>query len=170
MNLSADASVATSEKHVLITREFSAPPALVFQAWTDPAALTKWYAPNNCRVEIYKIDLRVGGVYHLCIHDPKHGPCVVAGVYQEIASPTRLSMTIYNADMEAKPVPPPSVGKHNDWPPEMLLTITLEDLGGKTKLTLTQNVREELAKQTGAYGSWLQMFDKLEAELLSSPA
>jgi hypothetical protein len=47
----------------------------------------------------------------------------------------------------------------------MVLTLTFEDLGAKTKLTLHQTVSEELAKRTGAYPSWLSMFDRLDREL-----
>jgi hypothetical protein len=56
-------------------------------------------------------------------------------------------------------------GKDPEWPNITTLTVTFEDLGGKTKLTIHQNAPEEVAKRTGAYQSWLQMLDNLATEV-----
>ncbi|MNF06252.1 hypothetical protein D3C80_2061650 [compost metagenome] len=53
-------------------------------------------------------------------------------------------------------------GKPEDWPEEVLTTVTFTELGNQTKLIIHQTVSEAEAKQTGAYQSWIKMFNKLE--------
>ena len=52
-----------------------------------------------------------------------------------------------------------------DWPRETVVTVTFAEHAGQTTLTLHQTVRESLAKRTGAHPSWIEMFDRLAAEL-----
>jgi hypothetical protein len=49
-----------------------------------------------------------------------------------------------------------------------VVTVTLEEEQGQTRLTLQQTVSEALAKRTGAYPSWLQMFERLDAEIATA--
>jgi uncharacterized protein YndB with AHSA1/START domain len=88
-------------------------------------------------------------------------------VYKEVVRPERLVFTMYLSDATGGFVEPSQthLAAHPDWPREMTVTVTFEDLSGKTKLTLHQTVQEELARRTGAYPSWLQMFDRLAGEL-----
>ncbi len=50
---------------VVITREFEAPIALVFDVLTKPEHVSEWFAPFECEVSECSIDLRVGGNYHI---------------------------------------------------------------------------------------------------------
>jgi hypothetical protein len=52
-----------------------------------------------------------------------------------------------------------------DWPRETTVTITLAEHAAGTKLTLQQTVSESVAKRTGAHPSWIEMLDRLAAEL-----
>ncbi|HXL81520.1 MAG TPA: SRPBCC domain-containing protein, partial [Pyrinomonadaceae bacterium] len=52
---------------LVITRFFDAPRELVWQAWTDPKQLVKWWGPKNFTAPVAKIDLRVGGKYLYCM-------------------------------------------------------------------------------------------------------
>ncbi|HZV74922.1 MAG TPA: SRPBCC domain-containing protein [Conexibacter sp.] len=77
---------------VRIERTFEAPAEAVFDAWTNPEVLRRWWKANpawdDARAEI---DLRVGGGYRLAMHDPEAGEDhVVVGTYREISRPERL--------------------------------------------------------------------------------
>jgi len=52
-------------------------------------------------------------------------------------------------------------GKAEDWPERHLATVTFEAIGQRTKMTIHQTVDEEKAKETGAYQSWIKIFNKL---------
>jgi uncharacterized protein YndB with AHSA1/START domain len=153
------------ERTVVISRVFDAPRALVFEAWTKPEYLLRWFAPHGCSFHIERIDVRPGGGFHSCIRDGSF-ECWCVGVYEEIVRPERLVYTLAIADRDGNKVAPATVGHDARWPPETRLDVTFEELGGKTRLTLRQNVLESLAKQTGAYPSWLEMLERLEELLI----
>ena len=152
------------DRTVVISRVFDAPRELVFEAWTTPEYLLRWFAPHGCSFHIERIDVRPGGGFHSCIRDGVF-ECWCVAAYQEIVRPERLVYTLAIADEQGNKVAPAAVGHDERWPQETLLTVTFEDLDGKTRLTLRQNVSEALARQTGAYPSWLEMLDRLD-ELL----
>lgn len=152
------------DRNVVISRVFDAPRELVFEAWTRPEYLVRWFAPRGCTFHIERIDVRPGGGFHSCVRDASF-ECWCVGDYVEIVRPERLVYTLAIADRFGNKVAPSSVGHDPRWPPETRLTVTFEDLNGKTRVTLQQDVAESLAKQTGAYPSWLEMLERLE-ELL----
>ena len=77
-----------------ITRNYSASPEAVFQAWTDPEALRQWFAPSETfTTPLAEVNFRVGGSYRIQIKDPSGAIHTVGGVYQEIQRPRRLVFT-----------------------------------------------------------------------------
>jgi uncharacterized protein YndB with AHSA1/START domain len=157
-------SVAT-DREVLITRIFDAPRELVFNAWTDPEQLERWYAPRGCTIQIKMIDVREGGVFHHCIQNPNHHDCWCKGVYREIVAPERIVYTLAISDENGNLIEPVDAGMDPEWPSETTVTVTFAEDDGKTKVTLHQTVLESVAKRTGAYPSWIEMLDRL-AELV----
>ncbi len=155
-------TTSSTKKEVLITHIFNAPRELVFKAWTDPEQLLRWYAPDGCTIEFKSIDIRPGGTFHSCITSPDMKHCWCIGTYQEVIFPVRLVQTVAVADENGNPVDPAAIGMHPEWPAETLLTITFEELGSKTKLTLHQTVDEDIAKQMGAHPSWIKMLNRLD--------
>lgn len=162
------ATVASDQRQVSITRFFDAPRHLVFQAWTTRESLERWYAPQGCTIEFHKLDFRPGGSYHSCIRSPAGHACWCIGEYREIVAPERIVMTMAIADQHGNPMSPIAVGMDPEWPSETVLTVTFSEQSGKTRLLLEQTVLESLAKRTGAHPSWLQMLDRLAEELRSA--
>lgn len=152
-------------KELLITHLFDAPPALVFNCWTDPAQLQQWYAPDGCTIEFKALDMRLGGEFHSCIHDPVHGECWIKGKYQEIVFPEKLVFSMILSNEQGDVVTASEAGKAEEWPQALVTTVTFEAIGEQTKLTLHQTVAEKEAKKTGAYQSWFSMFNKLQGIL-----
>jgi len=69
------------------------------------------------------------------------------------------------SDEYGNTVDPVKAGMDPDWPIETLVSITFSELDGKTIIVLRQTVSQQLATKTGAYPSWIQMMERLEAEL-----
>ena len=155
----------TAVKEVNITRTLDAPRELVFKAWSTKEHLENWYAPNGCTIKIFKLDFRVGGIFLHRIETPDGFTCTCKGVFVEIDKPARIVYTLAFSDENGNLVDSSEVGKHDDWPNETTVTVRFEEVNGKTHVYLHQSVSEALAKQTGAYPSWLQMFDRLSTEL-----
>jgi uncharacterized protein YndB with AHSA1/START domain len=149
------------KKELFITHLFDAPRELVFRAWTDPEQLIHWYAPDGCTIEFKTIDVREGGTFHSCIHDPIHGDCWIKGVYEEVVFPERLVFSMVLTNEHGYSVESTDVGKPADWPKETITTVTFTAIKNQTKLSIHQTVPEEDAKQTGAYQSWIKMFNRL---------
>jgi uncharacterized protein YndB with AHSA1/START domain len=83
------------ERTLLIERSFRAPPRVVFEAWTNPELVARWWAPRSRCVEIVRCDAdgRVGGAYRYVLRAEGREPFAFSGVYQEIVAPTRLVYT-----------------------------------------------------------------------------
>ena len=151
---------------VVVTRRFDASPELVFRMWTKPEYLRRWFAPRRCALQIHHFDFRVGGRFRTTIADPDGNECRCAGVFKEIHAPERIVFTMYFSDDEFQLVSPQALGMDPQWPDESLVTITFEEAEeGQTLMTLSQTVPEALAKRTGAYAGWVEMFDRLEENL-----
>jgi hypothetical protein len=86
-------------------------------------------------------------------------------VFLEIVSPEKIVYDLTISDKNGRPQQPVDAGMDPDWPSSTTVTVLFESIGDKTRITLHQAVSLNLAKRTGAYPSWLSMFDKLENEL-----
>lgn len=151
----------STKKELLISHLFDAPRELVFKAWTDPEQLVQWYAPDGCSIEFKSIDVRENGSFHSCIHDPVHGDCWIKGIYQEVVFPEKLVFSMELSNEAGTDVGSLEAGKPEEWPEAILTTVSFTSIGNQTKLTLHQTVAEETARQTGAYQSWIKMFNRL---------
>ena len=160
-------------REISLTRVFNAPRARVWKAWTDPHEVAKWWGPKGFTAPGIRIDLRVGGAYRLGMRgvgmDGVKRDNWNVGEYREIVPERKLVASMRFADAEGHPVPASHYGLPGDWPEEVLLTVTLEDLpGGKTKMTLRQDgIPEIVAGMTGL--GWNESLDKLAASLRAAP-
>ena len=80
---------------IRLERRLAAPPAQVFEAWTQPEQVACWWDPAGQPLAACEIDLRPGGAFKFV---PKgHPDLAFAGVYQEIAPPGRLTFEAMGA-------------------------------------------------------------------------
>lgn len=157
-----------NNEELTITHLFDAPVEMVFGAWTDPEQLKHWYAPDGCTIEFKSIQVKVGGEFHSCIHDPVHGDCWIKGIYHEVSFPEKLVFSMVLSNELGVVVTANEAGKSEDWPQAIITTVTFSPIGQQTKVTLHQTVALAEAKKTGAYQSWFSMFDRLSALLGNS--
>lgn len=158
-------SVTGLEKNeLIITRVFDAPVELVWKAWTEPEHFKNWWGPRNFTAPACKIDFRVGGKYHCCMHSPDGKDFWSTGVYREIVLMEKIVYTDSFADEKGNVVPASYYEMSGDnWPLEM--TVTFEENGGKTKMTLKHVGIPvgEMKEMTGV--GWNESFDKLAESL-----
>lgn len=87
-------AVMTSETSLRVERSFDASPEEVFDAWTSPEVLKRWWAVRpDGSTPIAEVDLRVGGRYRLAMETPDGERHTVGGEYREIERPNRLVYT-----------------------------------------------------------------------------
>jgi uncharacterized protein YndB with AHSA1/START domain len=117
----------------VISRVFDAPRDRVWKSWTEAERLKQWWGPKGFAVTHCKVDLRPGGIMHYCLRMPDGNEMWGRFVYREIVKPERLVFVNSFSDKDRGiTVHPMSV----NWPREMLSTVTFEEQGGKTKLTV----------------------------------
>ncbi len=149
---------------LVITRIFNAPRELVWQAWTDPKQIVKWWGPKHFTAPGAKNDLRVGGKYLYCMRSPEGQDYWTTGTYREIVPPERLVYTDSFADADGNVVSGSHYGLGEDFPLEMQVTITFEEVDGKTKMTLKHvGLPESMSDMTNT--GWNESFDKLAESL-----
>ena len=154
-------TVESAEQKLVITRIFDAPREMVFKAWTDPAQAMCWWGPKDFTVPFLEIDLRVGGKYLYCMRSPEGKDYWSTGIYREITPPERLVATDSFADEKGNVVPATYYGMSPDFPLEMLMTLTLEEYNGKTKLTLQHVGIPAGENRDSAQQGWNESLDKL---------
>jgi len=151
----------SAERELVIERVFDAPRELVWKAWTDPEHVMRWWGPKDFTSPYCEIDLRVGGKTLSCMRSPEGQDYWSTGVYREIVPLERIVCTDSFADEKGNVVPGSYYGMSSDFPLEMLLTVTFEELEGKTKLTLRHGGFPSGPDYDGAQIGWNQSLDKL---------
>ena len=146
---------------MVITRIFDAPPARVWQALTEPEQIMKWWGPEHFTSPVARVDFRVGGKYVFAMRDPDGKDYWSTGTYREIEPMTRIVYTDSFADAGGNVVSPVEYGLSAGFPEEMVVTIVLEDLGGRTRFTSTTigMPRDEMFEM--ARLGWSTSLDKL---------
>ncbi len=133
----------TSSRELVITRTFNGPAHIVFDAWTKPEHLKRWWAPKSFGVSLFECesDLRVEGTYRYAFgRDPKN-PEVFSGRYIEVNPPSRLVLKqLYERMRNAG---------------EAVVTATFEESQARTRLTLHQLFPSEEALE-GAIASGME--------------
>lgn len=119
-----------------ITRVLDAPRELVWKEWTEPERMAAWWGPGRFTVPFCEIDPRPGGVFLRCMRSPEGRDLWVTGVFREVVEPERLVFTDSFADAEGNVVPAERYGLGPGWPPERLITVTFEEEGDATRVTL----------------------------------
>lgn len=165
-------TLSPADDEVVFVQTFDAPRDLVWKAWTDPDMLRAWWGPHGCDTPECDIDLRIGGGYRIVSRAPDGTLYPVKGVYLEIEETRRLVMTDNSDDMPAywrKAYNKRRKAADDAALAEIVLTLTLEDAGGGTKMTLSSRFataadRDAFFKMNSE-DTWRQSFEKMDAVL-----
>ncbi len=76
-----------SDRELVSVRVFDAPRQLVFEAWTKPEHVKRWYGPRAYTMTVCEIDLRPGGAYRYVLRGSDGNDYAFSGVYREIVPP-----------------------------------------------------------------------------------
>ncbi|HEV2720221.1 MAG TPA: SRPBCC domain-containing protein, partial [Thermoanaerobaculia bacterium] len=138
---------------LVMTRTFDAPRALVFRAWTDPAHVQQWWGPHGFTNPRCDWDARPGGAIHVDMRGPDGTVYPMPGRFHEVVEPERLVFSSSAVDGAL----------------EVLTTVTFDDEGEKTKLTLEAVVVKATAEASlalaGMREGWTQTLERLAADV-----
>jgi len=145
-----------------ITRLFNAPLVAVWQAWSEPDALKRWWGPKTFTAPASRIDFRVGGSYLNCMRGPDGRDYWSKGVYREIVPMERIVYTDSFADEKGNTVPASHYNMPGSWPIEMTVSVTFDEQNGRTRMTLRHKGVPEGTMRELCETGWNESFDKLE--------
>ena len=145
---------ASSDLELVLTREFDAPRALVFRVWTDPQHAARWWGPQGFTTVSCRMDARPGGAYRMAMRGPDGVVRTRRGVYREV-TPARIQFSYAWEDADGNP-------GH-----EMQVTITLEEIGTRTRLTLRQTGFAAIPERDSHRSGWTSCMQRL-AEFLAA--
>ena len=165
------------QNQIVIEKIFNAPREKVWEAWTNPEMIQKWWGPEGFTAPSIKIDLKVGGIYTYAMKGPKGSQwdrvMYSSGIFKEIVPTEKIVVTDYFSDEHGNKIAPSQEGQAADFPTEMTATILFEEAeGGKTKLSIIypkpENEKQfEAILKSGMKEGWSSSLDKL-AEAISS--
>jgi uncharacterized protein YndB with AHSA1/START domain len=113
-------TIEPGKQELTITRVINAPVEAVFKAHLDPVAIPQWWGPGYLETTVELLEARTGGRWHFVQREPQGNVHAFYGVYHEVTAPHRIVQTF----------------EYGGYPGHVQLeTLTLEDIGGKTKLT-----------------------------------
>lgn len=115
---------ATAQRDVIVTRVFDAPRALVFEMWTDPKRMARWWGPSGFTNPVCELDVRPGGAIRIHMRAPDGTVYPMTGSFREIVEPERIVFTAVAQDHAGNPLL------------EVLTTATFAHQAGKTELTV----------------------------------
>jgi uncharacterized protein YndB with AHSA1/START domain len=145
-----------ADTQILITREFAAPKHLVYQAWTTPDLIKRWWSGDRGEVISAEVDLRVGGTWRYVMTTNDGVEVAFHGAYREIVPNERLVSTeVYEGMPDG----------------EALNTLTLTEQGGQTTLTVlvehdSKQIRDMII-ESGMEGGLQEALSHLEQVALS---
>jgi len=156
---------ASTHQEIVITRVLDAPRRLVFDAWTQPEILKRWWAPEGCTTPFCTVDLRVGGSFHFCMRLPDGQEVWGLGTFREIVEPELIRYTDQFADAEGNPVSPTHYGLSAEHPAETMVTVTFREHDGRTTITLRHAIPEPVLERGPTERGWIEMLDHLAQTL-----
>jgi uncharacterized protein YndB with AHSA1/START domain len=146
----------TSERELVVTRTFNAPARIVFEAWTKPELLKRWWAPKSFGVSFLscEADVRTGGTYRFVFaHPQSEQPMAFFGRYIEVTPHSRLVWT-------------------NDEGGEggAVTTVTFEETGGETLVVMHDLYPSKEALEdaiaSGSTSGFAETFEQLDQILV----
>jgi uncharacterized protein YndB with AHSA1/START domain len=147
-----------SDCELVVTRTFNGPPHIVFEAWTKPELLKRWWTPKSLGMSFVscEADVRTGGTYRFVFSHPAfEQPMAFFGRYIEVTPHSRVVWT--NEESADGPV----------------TTVTFEEKGDTTLLVLRElypskeALDEAIASGSTATSGASEQFEQLDELLVT---
>jgi len=148
----------SADNEIVITRVFNAPRALVYQAWTNPAHLARWWGPRGFTNPRCEADARPGGLIRIDMQAPNGTVYPMSGIYLELIEPEQITLTTGALDEKGALMF------------EFLHVVTFLEKAGKTTLTIRSRVIKSIAPDASKYiggfeAGMTQSLEKLAEDL-----
>src|SRR6201995_3904478 len=110
---------------IRLIRLYDAPVEAVWDAWTDPEQVAKWWGPRGFTITTHSKDLRPGGIWNYTMHGPDGTDWPNKTLYHVVEKYSKL---VYDH------------GESDDRPPLFKVTVLFSETNGKTKMDMTMSL------------------------------
>ena len=151
-------SASNPSNEIKITRVYDAPLAAVWDAWTDPEQVAKWWGPRGFTLTTHSKELKVGGHWHYTMHGPDGTDYPNRTTYLEVEHHRRL---VYDH------------GANDERPPLFRVSVSFTESGGKTKMDMTMTCptpeataqTRKIIRDAGGNSTWDRLAEYLQKEI-----
>jgi uncharacterized protein YndB with AHSA1/START domain len=112
--------LSTTDREITLTRVYDAPRERVFEVWTRPEHISRWWGPHGFTTVTESMDVRPGGTWKYVMKHAEHGEFDNLITYREVVRPERLVYS-HGTSTETE---------------QFHVTVTFAEQGGKTRLTM----------------------------------
>ena len=142
---------------IKITRVYDAPVQTVWDAWTDPQQVAKWWGPRGFTLTTHSKDLKPGGIWHYTMHGPDGTDYPNKTLYHVVEKHIKL---VYDH------------GANDERAPLFQVTVLFSEAGGKTKMDMTMTLKtpeeaektRQFIKKAGGDSTWDRLAEYLEQQ------
>jgi uncharacterized protein YndB with AHSA1/START domain len=132
------ASVVAETSELVIERVFDAPRERVWEVFTKPEHIQKWWGPIPFTAPVIELDLRAGGAFRFAMRSPDGHDYWNAGTVREVTPPEKLVIDMYFANEKGEQVSPSTYGFPEGSPSLQVTTFLFRAEGPRTRLTVRQ--------------------------------
>jgi uncharacterized protein YndB with AHSA1/START domain len=135
-----DAAHAVEKRDLVVTRQFNAAVERVWQAWTDPQLVTRWWGPYGFTAPVARMDVREGGTSLVCMRSPQGQDFYHTWTYRRVVPMQRLEFVMDLADDNGKrALDPVRMGLPPDFPRDVRHVVAFQaSSDNTTELTVTE--------------------------------
>ncbi len=123
---------------LVVQRVFEAPPGALFEAWTDPEAIARWWGPRRLTSRVERLEARPGGAWRIVQRDEGGREYAFDGEFREVTAPRRL---VYSQRFEGH---------------EVENTVRFRDVGGGRTEVLLVGRFASMGEREGAVGAGME--------------
>ena len=158
------------KRDLVVARVFDAPIERLWNAWTEPEDVRRWWGPDGFTCPLAEMNVREGGTSLVAMHSPEHGRHYSTWHYRTVAPLERLAFIHNLADADGNAVDPVERGMPPDFPRDQLQEVTFRSIGvGMTEITVTEFAWTEGPMMDLARLGLEQTLDKLARVVNTAP-
>ena len=144
--------MASGDLTLALGCRLAAPPSSVWDAFTDPDRLARWWGPRGFSIPSLRFEPRVGEGYRIEMQPPEGAAFFLAGQFRAVEQPRRLAFTFRWEEPDPDDV-------------ENVAELVFRDAGESTELALAQGPFRTEARRSLHHDGWSDSLDKLDALL-----
>jgi uncharacterized protein YndB with AHSA1/START domain len=161
MPAKTDENTGLIRKDVIVSRLYDAPVEKVWKAFTEDAAVMKWWGPDFFTSPTAKMDVREGGTSLVCMRSPQGQDMWMTWAYTKVVPLQRIEYVQNISDEHGGRIDPSVIGMGPDFPRDVVTVVTLTRRGNQTEMRIVEDTTTSQFMHEMSLKGLEQCMDKL---------